>query len=133
MDYNYELVSALGKEISEALRKNNEPMVNAINNLAMNTGNKTTREYNELKKKYIELENKYNKSNSMLKSIITLYTLFVYNHNLMCGPINSNKILEIIDQTNDYIQKRQNSFMPDALYEDIINTSNEVYEKLIRR
>ena len=132
-DYNDELVGALGRKIDTAITENSKRIVDAINNLAMNTGNKTTREYNELKKKYTELENKYNKSNSCLRSIITLYTLIVFNHNLYYESLNSDKVVEIMDQTYNDIQHHKKGFMPDTLFESIINTANEVYEKLMRR
>ena len=133
MDYNHELVGALGKEIDTAITKNSKMIVDAINNLAMNTGNKTTREYNELKKKYAELEKKYNKSDYLLKSIITMYTLIVFNHNHYYESLNSDKVVEIMDQTYNDIQNHQKGFMPDDLFETIIDMANEVYEKLMRR
>ena len=133
MDYNYELVGALGREINIAVTENSKRVVDAINNLAMNTGNKTTREYNELKKKYAELENKYKKSDSLLKSIITMYTLITFSHNYLGGPLNSDRIIEVMDSNYNDIQNHKNGFMPDVLYENMINTANEVYEKLIRR
>lgn len=133
MDYNHQLVGALGREINAAIKENNKPLIDAINNLAMNTGNKTTREYNELKKKYTELENNFKKSDCMLKSIITMYTFVVFNHNYLNGPLNSDKVVQIIDSNYDDIQNHRKGFMPDVLYESILNTANEVYEKLIRR
>lgn len=133
MDYNHELVNALGGEINKALKENNKPLVDAINNLAMNTGNKTTREYNELKKKYTELENNFKKSDCLLKSIITMYTLVVFNYNHLGEPLNSDKVVQIIDQRYEDIQNHRKGFMPDVLYENMINIGNEVYEKLMRR
>jgi hypothetical protein len=101
----------------------------------MNTGNKTTREYNELKKKYTELENNFKKSDCLLKSIITMYTIDMFSHNRYGydGPLNSDRIVEIMDQMYADIQNHRNSFMPDVLYENIINIGNEVFEKLMRR
>ena len=133
MDYNHELVGALGREINEAIKENNKPLIDAINNLAMNTGNKTTREYNELKKKYTELENNFKKSDCILKSIITMYTFTVFNHNYLSGTLNSDKVVEIMDNSYNDIQNHQKGFMPDDVFETIIDISNEVYEKLIRR
>jgi len=126
-------LEGLGEELDNVLKKSNKPLVDAINNLAMNTGNKTTREYNELKKKYAELENKYKKSDLLLKSIITMYTFVVFNYNCLGEPLNSDKVVEIMDRAYNDIQRHQNDFMPDVLYENIINTGNEVYEKLIGR
>lgn len=133
MDYNHELVNALGGEINKALKENNKPLVDAINNLAMNTGNKTTREYNELKKKYTELENNFKKSDCILKSIITMYTFVIFNYNHLGGSLNSDKVVQIIDQRYEDIQNHRKGFMPDDVFETIIDISNEVYEKLIRR
>ena len=131
-------------DIIRVMERNNNNLIDALtsslNNLAKNTGNKTIKEYNELKtkydeleKKYEELEKKYKKSDSLLKSIITMYTLVVFNYNRSDGPLNSDKVVEIIDRTYDDIQKHQTSYMPDVLYNSIIDTGNEVYEKLIRR
>ena len=133
MDYNQQLVNALGKEIDAAITENSKKIVNAIDNLAMNTGNKTTREYNELKKKYAELENNFKKSDYLLKSIITMYTLIVFNHNHYYESLNSDRIVKVMDQAYADIQNHRNGFMPDFLYENMINIGNEVYEKLMRR
>lgn len=123
-------------EFITTMNRNNENLINAltasINNLAMNTGNKTTREYNELKKKYAELEKSFKKSDCLLKSIITMYTLVVFNHNYLDGSLNSDRIVEIMDHMYNDIQNRK-GFMPDVLYENMINVGNEVYEKLMRR
>ena len=120
-----------------AMNRNNENLINAltssIDNLAMNTGNKTTREYNELKKKYTELENNFKKSDCLLKSIITRYTFVVFNYNHSYGPLNSDKVVQIMDNSYNDIQNHQKGFMPDALFENMIDIANEVYEKLIRR
>ena len=132
-DYNESLIDDLGKQISDALRENNKPIIDAINNLAKNTGNKTTRAYNELKTKYEELEKKYKKSDCLLKSIITMYTFIIYSHNYWGDTLNSDRIVEVMDETYNDIQSRQRGFIPDVLYDSIIDTSNEVYEKLIRR
>ena len=126
-------LEGLGEELSRVLEKSNKPLVDAINNLAMNTGNKTTREYNELKKKYTELENNFKKSDCLLKSIITMYTFVVFNHNYLDGSLNSDRIVKIMDQMYADIQNHRNGFMPDVLYENIINIGNEVFEKLMRR
>ena len=62
-----------------AMNRNNENLINAltssIDNLAMNTGNKTTREYNELKKKYTELENNFKKSDCLFIHSTEFYRL----------------------------------------------------------
>ena len=125
------------QEFINTMERNNENLINAlttsINNLAMNMGNRTTREYNELKKKYTELENKCKKSDCLLKSIITMYTLTVFNYNYMDRPLNSDKIVEIMDRNYVDIQNHREGLMPDVLYEKIINMGNEVYEKLIGR
>ena len=125
------------RDIINTMEQNNRNLINALtssmNNLAMNTGNKTTREYNELRQKYSELESKYEKSDLLLKSIITVYTFVVFNHNHISGPLNSDKIVEIIDQRYEDVQNNQKDLMPDVLYEKIINTANEVYEKLMSR
>ena len=126
-------LEGLGEELSRVLEKSNKPLVDAINNLAMNTGNKTTREYNELKKKYTELENNFKKSDCLLKSIITMYTFVVFNHNYLDGSLNADRIIKIMDQMYADIQNHRNGFMPDVLYENIINIGNEVFEKLMRR
>ena len=133
MDYNQQFVNALGKEIDAAIIKNSKMIVDAINNLAMNTGNKTTREYNELKKKYTELENNFKKSDFLLKSIITMYTFDMFSHNRYDEPLNSDRIVKVMDQAYADIQNHRNGFMPDVLYENMINIGNEVYEKLMRR
>ena len=133
MDYNQQLVNALGKEIDAAITENSKRIINAINNLAMNTGNKTTREYNELKKKYAELENNFEKSDFLLKSIITMYTFDMFSHNRYDEPLNSDRIVKVMDQAYADIQNHRNGFMPDVLYENMINVGNEVYEKLMRR
>ena len=132
MDYNHEFVGALGREIDKAITENSKGIVDAINNLAMNTGNKTIREYKELKKRYTELENKYNKSDCLLKFIIIIYTFATFNHNHL-GGLNSDKVVEIMDQTYNNIQNYQNGFMPDILFETMIDIANEVYEKLMSR
>lgn len=125
------------QDIINAMEQNNKNLINAlttsINNLAMNTGNRTTREYNELKKKYTELEHKYKKSDCLLKSIITMYTFTVFNHNYLDGPLNSDRIVKIMDQAYADIQNHRNVFTPNVMYEKIINMGNEVYEKLIGR
>lgn len=125
------------QEFLQTMERNNNNLINAlttsINNLAMNTGNKTTIEYNKLKKKYTELENKYKKSDSLLKSIITMYTLVVFNYNHLDGSLNSDRIVEIMDHAYDEIQNHRKGFMPDILYENIIHIGTEVYEKLMRR
>ena len=125
------------QDIIYAMGQNNRNLINAltesINNLAMNTGNKTTREYNELKKKYTELENKYNKSDSLLKSIITIYSFVVFNYNHLGGPLNSDKIVEIIERRCEDVQKHDMGLITDEWYENIINIANEVHEKLMRR
>ena len=125
------------QEFINTMERNNENLINAlttsINNLAMNTGNRTTREYNELKKKYTELENKYKKSDCILKSIITMYTFVIYNYNHLDMPLDSDKIIEIMDSNYADIQNHQKEFMPNVMYEKIINMGNEVYEKLIGR
>ena len=133
MDYNESLVDTLGRKIDTAITENSKSIVDAINNLAMNTGNKTTREYNELKKKYTELENKYNKSDSLLKSIITIYSFVVFNYNHLGGPLNSDKIVEIIERRCEDVQKHDMGLITDEWYENIINIANEVHEKLMRR
>ena len=120
-------------DLLNVLNKTNKPIIEAINNLAKNTGNKTTREYNELKAKYEELENKYKKSDSLLKSIIAMYTFVLINYNYSGGPLNSDRVVQIIDERYEDIQNHQKSFMPDALFENIIDIANEVYEKLMKR
>ena len=125
------------QEFINTMERNNENLINAlttsINNLAMNTGNRITREYNELKKKYTGLENKYKKSDCILKSIITMYTFVIYNYNHLDMPLDSDKIVEIMDSNYADIQNHQKEFMPNVMYEKIINMGNEVYEKLIGR
>ena len=125
------------QEFINTMERNNENLINAlttsINNLAMNTGNKTTREYNELKKKYTELENNFKKSDFLLKSIITMYTFDMFSHNRYDEPLNSDRIVKVMDQAYADIQNHRNGFMPDVLYENMINIGNEVYEKLMRR
>lgn len=133
MSYQDTLVDNLGRHINNALRENNKPIIEAINNLAKNTGNKTTREYNELKDKYEELEKSFKKSDFLLKSIITMYTLVLINHNPLGGSLSSDNIVKIMDQTYDEIQKRKHGDIPNVLYESMIDTGNEVYEKLMRR
>ena len=125
---------AFVEALNETLEKTNKPIVDAINNIAKNTGNKTTKEYNELKTKYEELEKNFINVDSLLKDTITLYTLSIIKYN-QCGftPLNSDNIIKIMDRDYEEVREHQNSPTPDVFYKSMFDRANEVYEKLRRR
>ena len=129
---NHEI--AFAECLSEAIKDANEPIVNAINSLATNTGNKTTKEYNELKTKYKELEKNFIDVDSLLKTTVTLYTLSIIKHNQgSFVSLNSDTILKIMDEEYARFRESQNSPFPDVLYKSMCDKANEVYEKLRKR
>jgi len=132
MSYQDTLIDNLGHHINNALRENNKPIIDAINNLAKNTGNKTTREYNELKTKYEELEKNFNAVDTLLKDIIIIYVLSIINRGCGAPAITSDNILKIMDSVYDNVQ-HLSGYPDDYLKSTITNISNEVYEKLRRR
>jgi hypothetical protein len=124
------------QEFINEMNQNNKNLINAltssINNLAMNIGNKTTREYNELKIKYEELEKNFNAVDTLLKDIITSYVLSIINRGCGAPAITSDNILKIMDSAYDNVQ-HLSGYPNDYLKSTITNISNEVYEKLRRR
>ena len=126
-------LSELGDELGRVFKDANEPIIEAINNLAKNTGNKTTREYNELKTKYEELEKKYSKADSLLKSIITINTMAIFNHGYRGDILTSDNVVEIMDESYKDFQEEQTKPFPNPIAKRVFDVSNEVYEKLMRR
>lgn len=121
-------------DLINVLNQTNKPIIDAINNLAKNTGNKTTKEYNELKTKYEELEKNFTNVDSLLKTTITLYTLSIIKHN-QGGfvSLNSDNIIKIMDKEYMAFRESQNTSLSDILYKSMCDKANEVYEKLRKR